>query len=60
MKGVFAWVWKKPLQAEKNIEKNIVAQRHLIALAEIMALATTARGIGFTNLTKKFKKVLTN
>ena len=60
MKGVFAWVWKKPLQAEKNIEKNIVAQKHFLALVEIMVLATTVKGIGFTNLIKKFKKVLTN
>ena len=60
MKGVFAWVWKKPLQAEKNIEKNIVAQKHLIALVEIMAFATIAKETGFINLIKKFKKVLTN
>ena len=60
MKGVFAWVWKKPLQAEKNIEKNTEAQKHSIALVEIMVLAIIVRGIGFTNLIKKFKKVLTN
>ena len=57
MKGVFAWVWKKPLQAEKNIEKNTEAQKHSIALVEIMVLAIIVRGIGFTNLIKKFKKV---
>ena len=55
MKGVFVWAWKKPLQAEKNIEKNIVAQKHLIALVEIMVLATIVKETGFTNLIKKFK-----
>ena len=55
MKGVFAWAWIKPLKAERNTEKNIVVQRHLIALAEIMALAIIVKEIGFTNLIKKFK-----